>query len=118
MKTANTVFAVVFCMLALVLFPRSAAADVIAREQVDAFAFQMGIDPDMDSFEQNEALRMTSFSGTVTAPCKMESLGFKSAKKGEHVEMICQDSGEWLGRILDTGEERTFKIRIDWGKKD
>ena len=111
------------CSIACLLFPAvfsptPAAGDIIAPEQVDAFAYQMGIDPDMDTFEQDETFAETSFGGTVTEPCRLAELGFRTAKRGDRIQVICMKDGQWLGRVLSTGEEKTFKINLGWGKKD
>jgi hypothetical protein len=118
MTFTRTIRSVIFALLLLLILPGLAPGDMIAPEQVDAFAYQMGIAPDMDTFEQHEAFSETSFGGIVVEPCRMADLGFKTAKQGERVEVICREDGKWLGRVLSSGEEKIFKISVAWGKKD
>ena len=96
---------------------RPALADIIPREQVDAFTYQIGIHPDMDSFLQDSGNNETRILGTVTEACRLTNLGFKTVKNGDPIEVICMKDGQWKGRDLTTGEERVFKLSIDWDKK-
>jgi hypothetical protein len=115
----STIVYTAYCLVFWAAFlPRLVLGDIIAPEQVDAFAYHMGIEPEMDTFEQNEEFEETSFGGTVVEPCRLVALGFKTAGQGEHVQVICRKDGQWLGRVMSTGEEKTFKIDLGWGKKD
>ncbi|MBW1785131.1 MAG: hypothetical protein JRK53_00715 [Deltaproteobacteria bacterium] len=118
MKISTIAHSAAWLIFLAAFSPTVTLGDVIPPEQVDAFAYQMGIVPDMDTFEQNEAFVETSFGGTVAEPCRMADLGFKTARQGERVEVICRKDGQWLGRVLSTGEEKIFKISLDWDKKD
>lgn len=118
MKIPTIACPAAWLFLLIIFSPAPSAGDVIPPEQVDALAYQLGIEPDMATFEQNRTFNETTFGGIIVEPCRMADLGFKTAHEGERVEVICKDDGQWLGRVLSTGEEKTFKIRIEWGKKD
>ena len=102
----------------LLCWPGLNFADIIPREQIDIFAFKLGIRPDMDTVQQDEVKDLTHFIGTVIKTCTLTDLGFKGVKEGDRVEVTSMEDGKWKSKMLSTGEERIFKLDIDWEKEE
>ena len=101
----------------LLCWPGVNFADIIPSEQIDIFAFKLGIRPDMDTVQQNEVKGLTRFTGTVIKTCTLTDLGFYGVKEGDMVEVTSMEDGRWKSKMLSTGEEKIFKLDIDWEKE-
>jgi len=116
-RVARALILIPVLIMSLGFSARTSRADIIPREQVDMFTYKLGIHPDMNSFLQDSEKNETLILGTVTEACRLTALGFRTVKEGDPIEVICMKDGQWKGRNLNTGEERVFKLSIDWDKK-